>query len=139
MRTFQRISIAIGLLATPLDFGMAVPAAEVASRRANAAAADAQELAGVWLSDSATIAGKSRLPELWNSKLTVTADSFSLSRYADVSKDLRGRFRLDPSTDPKTIDLQVDALDLSEAWVGVKIPACSVPGIYKLDGGRLTL
>lgn len=84
--------------------------------------------------------GASRLAELWTSKLTLTADSFALSHYAKVSKDLRGRFRLDPSVSPKSIDLEVDELDMSEVLITKnKIPACTVRGIYKIDGDRLTI
>jgi uncharacterized protein (TIGR03067 family) len=139
MNSFQRFLIVLGLLAASLNSGAAVPAAEEAKRPAGDAASDARKLAGIWLPESTKRGGANNLAEVWTSKLTLTADSFALSRYVEVSKDLRGRFRLDPSTNPKSIDLQVDELDLSEAWTGIKIPACTVHGIYKLDGDRLTI
>jgi uncharacterized protein (TIGR03067 family) len=139
MNSFQRFLIVLGLLAAALNSGAVVPAAEEAKRPAGDATSDARKLAGVWLTESADMGGASRLADVWTSKLTLIADSFALSRFAEVSKDLRGRFRLDPLTNPKAIDLQVDELDLSEAWTGIKIPACTVHGIYKLDGDRLVI
>lgn len=133
MNLSQRFLIAIGLLAASLNFGAA---AEEAKKQNSAAASEIRKLAGVWLAESADMGGASRLADVWTSKLTLTADTFALSRYFELAKDLRGRFRLDPSASPKTIDLQVDELDLSAVFEGVKIPACTVRGIYKLDGDR---
>lgn len=140
MNAFPRFVMAIGLLAMSLLSSEAVPAAEKEKRPVGDAASDARKLVGVWLAESADMGGASRLAELWTSKLTLTADSFALSCYAKVSKDLRGRFRLDPSVSPKAIDLQVGELDLSEVFITKnKIPACTVRGIYKIDGDRLTI
>lgn len=136
MNLSQRFLSAIVLLTASLNVGVA---AEGAKKQRNNAAPEAQKLAGVWLAESADMGGASRLADVWTSKLTLTADSFALSRYFDLSKDLQGRFRLDPAANPKTIDLQVDELDLSAVFDGVKIPACTVRGIYKLDRDRLII
>ncbi|HTU92745.1 MAG TPA: redoxin family protein [Gemmataceae bacterium] len=136
MNPSQRFLIAIGLLAASLNVGAV---AEETKRPAGNASSDAQKLAGVWLAESANMDGTSRLAELWTSKLTLTSDSFALSRYMELAKDLRGRFRIDSSTNPKAIDLEVEELDLSEAFTGIKFPACTVHGIYKLDGDHFTV
>lgn len=123
------------LVGLSLICGQATPAVEKTKRPTS----EAEKLSGVWLAESAYVGEVSRLADVWTSKLTLTADSFALSRYFDIAKDWRGRYRLDPSATPKTIDLQVEAFDLSDVFTGVTIPASTVHGIYKLDGDRLIL
>ena len=100
---------------------------------------DATRLAGTWIFDAAFQNGYNLLGQVWTSSLIVTGDSFALKKYMDQSKDLTGVFVLDPTASPKTIDLKVDAFDASEAWESVKVPACTIPGIYKVEDNRLTI
>src|SRR5262249_23295421 len=47
---------------------------------------------------------------------------------------------LDPAANPKTIDLHIEEFDLSiGGGPKVKIPNCTVRGVYKIDGDRLTI
>jgi uncharacterized protein (TIGR03067 family) len=98
-----------------------------------------KQLAGVWLPEVADMGGVSMLARGWQSRLTVTGDSFALSRFMNVSSDLKGTFILDPAAEPKAIDLRIDEFDLSEAGAPVKIPTLTLPGIYQLDGDQLTV
>src|SRR4051812_37365570 len=109
--------------AAVLTLGPAAPAAEPAD--------DAGRLAGTWLFDAASVRAMSELPRFWTSTLTVTGDSFALSKLMGVSKDLKGRITLDPKAAPKTIDLVLEELDLSELGVRMKLPAGTVKGVYE--------
>jgi uncharacterized protein (TIGR03067 family) len=100
---------------------------------------DAEPLAGTWLLAAASEGKMTALPRGWTSKLTVTGDTFALSKFMGLSKELKGKFVLDPAASPRTIDLHIEECGLSESGFSVKIPACKLPGIYKLDGDRLTI
>jgi uncharacterized protein (TIGR03067 family) len=100
---------------------------------------DAQHLAGVWLADSAKSEMDRPIGRIWWSTFTVEANTFRVSKLMTHPKDLTGTFSLDPTTGPKSIDLKLNELDFSELGEPVKIPAITLPGIYKLDGDRLTL
>src|SRR5438874_10046250 len=103
------------------------------------AKADAGRLAGTWLFDAFAEGKGSGLGRVWDSKLTVTGDSFALSKFMGLSKDLKGKLVLGPTAEPKTMDLVLEELDFGEAGVPMKIPVCTLPGIYKWDGDRLTV
>jgi RNA polymerase sigma factor (sigma-70 family) len=100
---------------------------------------DAARLEGTWLFEAASESRGSRLPEVWTAKLTVRGDTFALSHFLELSRDLKGKFVLDPAAHPKAIDLRVQEYDLSASGPALKIPACTLPGIYRLDGDRLTV
>jgi RNA polymerase sigma factor (sigma-70 family) len=102
---------------------------------------DAALLQGLWLFESASeIPGRSsRLSQVWTSRLTVTDDSFAMSELLGLPQDLKGKFVLDPMASPRTIDLRLEEFDLAGTGAPFKIPSCTLPGIYKLDGDRLTI
>jgi uncharacterized protein (TIGR03067 family) len=100
-------------------------------------AADADELTGVWLADAAEAEMDRPLSRVWFSKFTVEKNSFRVSRIMTHPKDLTGTFTLDPTANPKAIDLKLNELDFSELGAPVKIPAATLKGIYKRDGDRL--
>jgi uncharacterized protein (TIGR03067 family) len=101
---------------------------------------DAERLAGTWLFDAAWVKYHNNLSHFWTSTLVVTGDSFAVSKFMEIAKDLTGKFVLNPEVSPKTIDLKIDEFDLSErAQTTMKIPACTLPGIYKFEGDRLTV
>jgi uncharacterized protein (TIGR03067 family) len=101
--------------------------------------AEAAPLAGVWLPDGADSGAGNYLNRIWWSKFTIKDNTFAVTRVMTHSKDLTGTFTLDPTTNPKSIDLKVNELDFRELGVPAKFPAMTLPGIYKLDGGRLTV
>lgn len=96
-------------------------------------------LEGAWLFESANQGHGSKLGMIWKSKLTISGDSVSISSFLDLPKDLKGKCILDSSTNPKSVDLKLDEFDLSEAGAPMKIPSCTLHGIYRLDGDRLTI
>ena len=51
--------------------------------------------------------------------------------------DLTGKVILDPSARPKKIDLVIEERSLFRIGVPIKIPACTLPGIYELTDDRL--
>jgi uncharacterized protein (TIGR03067 family) len=100
---------------------------------------DAARLEGAWLFDSAMQGHDSRLGLVWKSKLTVAGDSFALSSFLGLPKELKGKFVFNPGTSPKSVDLKLEEFDLKDAGAPLKIPACTLHGIYELKGGRLTI
>lgn len=96
-------------------------------------------LEGTWLPLSAEGWNHSLLPEIRSSKLTVHSNSFALSKYRDLAKDVTGAFSIEPTANPSTIDLQSDAIDFSPNGSPVKYPPALVPGIFKIEGDVLTV
>jgi len=76
---------------------------------------DAERLAGTWLFDAAFVRDHSELARFWTSTLTVAGDSVAVSKFMDLSKDLKGKVVLDPTASPNTIDLRLDEFDLGES------------------------
>ncbi len=98
-----------------------------------------QKLDGVWLVQSATMNEKNVVSIAWHSKLTIKDGIFVISRFCGSDRSLKGAFTLDRAATPKTVDLNVEAIDLSAMWDGVTYPKCSLPGIYTLTNDTLTL
>ncbi len=98
-------------------------------------------LAGVWLVDSAEAEGFSQLSRVWGSELKIGADGrFALSGYNGMKKTaLTGRMVMDAGGVAGAIDLEADGVDMSEVWSGVVYPKCTLPGIYKVEAGVLTV
>jgi RNA polymerase sigma factor (sigma-70 family) len=101
--------------------------------------AEAGRLAGTWLFDAVWKSKANLLPEMWASRLTVSGSSFTLFQSQDGSNSVVGTFVLDPTASPKTIDLNLEEFDLLDAGEVCKVPACTLPGIYKLEDDRLTV
>jgi RNA polymerase sigma factor (sigma-70 family) len=101
--------------------------------------ADARRLAGTWVFDDAWQGKVEQLFTVWKTHIVVTGESFSTFHFAGFGKGVRGSFSLGGGGDPKAIDLKVQALDLTKLGVPVQIPDCTLPGIWKLDGDRLTV
>jgi uncharacterized protein (TIGR03067 family) len=127
MNATRQALTAGALLALMFAFASTVPAAE------------ADRFAGTWIFEAADQERGSLLGQAWTSKVVITGNSFSLSRFMGTARDLKGTLVLDPAANPKTIDLKIAEFDLSESGAPVKFPAGTVPGIYKLDGERLTI
>ncbi len=100
---------------------------------------DRQKLNGVWLVRSAEMNNASAVGQAWTSKITIKDGGFTVSHFCGSSKDRKGKFTLDPAATPKTVDLEVDEIDLSELWEGVTYPKCSLRGIYELKNDTLTI
>jgi uncharacterized protein (TIGR03067 family) len=98
----------------------------------------AEQLQGTWLFDEAALKKRSELNRVWESVVTVSGDSFTLSKLMRAKTDLKGTLIFDPK-DPTRVDLKLAELDLSELLDGYKLPAGTLAGRYKLDGDRLTL
>src|SRR5712691_9581483 len=59
---------------------------------------DAERLAGTWLFDAAIVRnGNEQVGRFWDSTVAVSGDSFALSKLMGLSKDLKGKFVLDPA------------------------------------------
>jgi len=100
--------------------------------------APANRLGGVWLVDAADRSdGTSWLSAAWSSQVILAGDSFTITHFWGSPGELTGTFVLDASGSG-TIDLKVNEFILSEARK-LKYPACTLPGIYRLDGDRLSV
>jgi uncharacterized protein (TIGR03067 family) len=127
------------VILTVCGAGALIPTPTVAAERA-APTSDLERVAGVWLFDAA-INGRDHdnLPLVWGSTLTVTGNTFAISKFMDGRDDLKGTVNLNPAANPKTIDLRIEELDLSATGMPFKISACTLLGVYKLDVDRLTI
>src|SRR5207237_7592109 len=102
---------------------------------------DTERLGGTWIFDTAATRETNEVSRLWTSKVVVTGDAFSVSKFMDLSKDLKGKVVLNSVAAPATIDLTIEELDFAAAGapIAAKIPSCTLAGIYKLDNDRLTI
>ncbi len=98
----------------------------------------AEPLQGTWLFDAAALKKRSELGRVWESVVTVKGDAFALSQLMGSKNDLKGTLVFDPAN-PQAVDLKIAELDLSELLPDYKVPAGTLPAIYKFDGDRLTL
>lgn len=106
--------------------------------RAKAAAGSLQELNGIWLAERADTRTGSNLSYAWESVFIVKNGAFRITHFYGSSHELTGT--LTPSAQSAgAIDLNVQAIDLSEVWTGMKYPQCTLRAIYKIDGNRLTV
>jgi uncharacterized protein (TIGR03067 family) len=94
---------------------------------------------GVWVVASAASDKQSQLSRAWFSKITIDTGKFAVSRYCGSASALKGTFKHDPTAAPNAVDLNVDEIDLSDLWEGVKDPKCTLHAIYKHDGDSLTI
>src|SRR4051794_17895672 len=85
---------------------------------------------GTWLADRADAYYGSSLSSAWNSTFVIKDGSFRITHFGGSSKDLVGTLTLVPGSG-NAIDVNVEAIDLSELWQGVQYPKCTVPAIYK--------
>jgi uncharacterized protein (TIGR03067 family) len=97
------------------------------------------KLDGIWLVQSAKSDMGSLVSRAWISKITIGAGKFTVSHFCGSSHDLKGTYRLDPAVAPKTVNLSIERIELSELWQGVAYPSCNLPGIYEIDGDLLTV
>ena len=97
---------------------------------AHAIAEEMRKLQGVWKQIVYERDGVSEPPDErgWEPIVAIVGDTFVVT-LADGSTPISGKFRLDPTTDPKTIDW----LDEVGEDAGKTIPA-----IYSLQGDRFT-
>jgi uncharacterized protein (TIGR03067 family) len=99
---------------------------------------DLAKFAGTWLADSAEAVDMDRpLGRVWFSTFKIDGNKFHVEKFFFHPKGLTGTFTLDPTA--KSIDLKVNELDYAELGEPFKYPACTLKGIYKLDGDRLTI
>jgi uncharacterized protein (TIGR03067 family) len=119
-----------------LIFAMMLCGMNSAARGADQPRSDEQQFAGQWIFATADINSQSDLSLVWHSTLTLTLtpDSFRLTKFWGLDKPTAGKFSIDPTANPKRIDISVERIDLSAS---VNYPACTLPGIYKFDGNRL--
>ncbi|HEX3149099.1 MAG TPA: redoxin family protein [Gemmataceae bacterium] len=100
---------------------------------------DLAKVAGTWLADAAEADMDRPLGRVWFSRFKIDGDKFHVEKFFFHPKGLSGTFVLDPTTNPKSVDLKVNELDYAELGEPVKLPACTLKSIYKLDGDRLTI
>lgn len=103
------------------------------------AKANAENLDGTWLFESAWNGDRSLLADCWDSQLIIRGNAFKLTRFMGVDKELMGGFDLDTKTNPRQVDLILKGLDLSSLNIPLKVPEGKVEGIYQLHGDRLEL
>jgi RNA polymerase sigma factor (sigma-70 family) len=101
--------------------------------------ADADRLQGTWVFDAAGVGPGDMVGTVWTSKLTVAGASVVVDKFLGLKAPLKGTITLDPTTEPKSFDLKLDAFDLAEGGLPVKIAAGTYPGVYALDGNRVRL
>jgi hypothetical protein len=97
--------------------GLAARAQQPASKSAEMPAKDAvdknqaktgaAQLTGTWLFTEALYNGQSQIGEVWDSRVTISGNRFSLSKFLGSSHDFSGRFVLDESANPKSVDQSV--------------------------------
>ena len=93
---------------------------------------------GVWLTDAANRGdGVSWLSAVWSSKVTIVGDRFTISNFRGTGKNLTGSLVWD-TAGKGTIDFKVSEFVLSETR-NLKYPACTLPGMYRLEGESLTI
>jgi uncharacterized protein (TIGR03067 family) len=114
---------------------MLVAATVHAAPSDDASAADVERMQGDWMVTSMRIGGE-EYPAVEAQALfrTVEGDQYSVSRYTKVIS--RGKFVLDATQTPKTIDSTPMAVDPSK---GDKPPAPLIRGIYEFDGKQLRI
>src|SRR4051794_4255227 len=96
------------------------------------ASASLKALDGTWIAGRADSESSSSLDSAWDSVFVIKDGSFKVTHFRGTSKDLVGTISLVPGTD-NAIDLNVEAIDLSEIWEGVTYPRGVLPAIYKFD------
>ncbi len=106
--------------------------------------AELQRLAGVWVFDRFDIGaagGDNNLLRVWTSTVTITGDAFVLTKPMEFSKDMTGKIVLNPAAGPHAVDLKLDEYDFAAggAPVQIKIPASTLPGLYRLNGDCLEI
>ena len=98
-----------------------------------------QPLTGIWLPESDYLNGGGNLGYISRSKFIITGQSFSVSNFWGLTKDIAGTFTLDSSANPPHIDITNDQIDCTPIGKPIQYPAGTWPGIYKLDGDVLTV
>ena len=121
------------LLALAVFSALAAP-----SVRADERKSPAEHLQGTWLFDEAVIQKRSELGRVAEAVVTVSGDSFALSKPMGAKAELKGTLAFDPKN-PQAVDLKIAEFDLSELQEGYKVPAGTLPALYKYGGDRLTL
>lgn len=133
--------IAIGVLASVIA---AVAAPRVGAAAPSTAPTNASAWNGVWLFDRADFhwvkdgvgQWRAMLSTVWDSQVTIRDGAFIFSHWYGISKDVKGTIILDPAG-PGSVDLKIESIDLGEMFAGVSYPACTLPGIYQIEGDRL--
>ncbi|QJX00312.1 sigma-70 family RNA polymerase sigma factor [Frigoriglobus tundricola] len=100
---------------------------------------DAVALQGVWVFDAARRGKVDALGMVWASRVVIHGDAVSVEPFLDEKLVLRGKIKLDASVEPKRLDLILEELDFAPTGDPFKIAAGTYPGVYKLDGTRLSL
>ncbi len=101
--------------------------------------ADAGPLDGTWIFEAARRGKADELSGLWTSAVVFKGGSFAVSRFAGTSRTLKGSLTLGTGCRADTIDLKLEPLDLSNTGIPIKIAVGTFPGVWKLDGDRLTV
>lgn len=132
----RRLRILVAVLAIAGAVGIA-GSAELGSQAVSAKQGDLQKLNGTWILADAN--NSNFLSFGWYSTLLIKDGKFSISKFCGGSKSRNGSFRVNEHASPKSVDFDIDAIDVSEIWEGMTYAKASVAGIYKLDGDRLTI
>ncbi|MBP3953918.1 sigma-70 family RNA polymerase sigma factor [Gemmata sp. G18] len=134
------VALLVGLTAAAVSFEPPPEASRgpVAARPPEAKRADADALQGLWVFDASS--GKNAsLGMAWRSRVVIRGDAVTVEPFLDEKLVLRGKIELDPAAEPKRFDLVLEELDFAPAGAPLKIAAGRYPGVYKLDGERLSV
>jgi len=95
-------------------------------------------LDGAWLVERGQTGNVSDVTWARNSICTFNDGTFTVTHFCGSRNDLHGTFTLSHDSSA-AMDLNVDAVDVSDVWVGAQYPKAMVPAIFKLGLDQLTI
>lgn len=95
----------------------------------------APDLTGTWLLDRSPLSPERTI----NTVIRVQKNSFTIHGFWDLRALWTGELEFADDGDPSHVAIRSDGLDLKEMGTSAGYPKCRLPGIYRLQGDRLTL
>ncbi len=98
---------------------------------------DAKSLDGTWLPVEYTTGENSRIALAYQSVVTIAGDNLSITNVYGMKTPLTGQFEY--NLRDKTVDLQLDELDLTSVGLPYKLEKCKVSALIEYDGEKIQL